>query len=603
MPDTLRAIVAILVLSVAAFGAGNWIAKLLPVSFSPLGRLACSWLGGFGVLSSALFVVGQLAFTPLSISLIVATGVLLAIPSFLRRKTHDEREHRRIPLIPAAVIIFVLALSAIAGLADIVGDWGNDAVSYHLLGPKVWLHEGVVRPVLDNSHTAFPAMAEVLFGALLWLGGPHGPGLFAVASLLVLLLIVAALGMRIGLDDCRAWWAAAFVASMPAVYAGTHTAFVDTFYASLVLAAARVAFDAERPREFVAAGLLSGFAIATKYTGLLALLALIVGMIFAMRSRDVPWRLVLRGSIMAITTALLIGAPAYIRNWILLGSPIYPPPPLLADMFHAKYLSAEAVRQFHAYIYQRGAGLGRSFSAYLLLPFNLTYHTANFNGAGGIGLYALALGPIGIVAARKNVFARCLALLALLLTTLWFVTQQESRFLIHVYAIGAVFAVFGWRYIQFWRPRHSLALCAIVVGISMAYGLFMIGKARANDVAAVFSASYAERRRQEEIPFRESFAYLNGDASVRKVLILDRSVPPYYCDKEYVKPFGQWGEQMFPDIRDAQDALEHLGELNVTHVLDVSSVAAGFQVPTNTSGLRLIFERPNQRIYKMNVSP
>ena len=344
--DAARAIAATFILCLAAFGAGTWIKKLLPASFSRFDQFTCCWLGGFGILGSALFLVGQFAFTPLSIALIVATCVLLTVPRILRRAGKNGGATPAIAVIPAIIIAFVLALTGIAGLADITGDWGNDAVAYHLLGPRVWLREGVVRPVVDNCHTAFPATTEMLFGALLQLGGPHGPGLFAIPSLLLLALVVAALGTRIGLDHKEAWWSAAFVISMPAVYAGAHTAFVDALYASFVLAAARVAFDAARPRDYVAAGLLSGFAIATKYTGLLALVALAVPM--AIRSRGMPRRSAVLWSMVAVATALLIGAPVYARNWIFLGSPIYPPPPLLAEVFHVKYLPLEAVRKFHA---------------------------------------------------------------------------------------------------------------------------------------------------------------------------------------------------------------------------------------------------------------
>jgi hypothetical protein len=80
-------------------------------------------------------------------------------------------------------------------------------------------------------------------------------------------------------------------------------------------------------------------------------------------------------------------------------------------------MSAGAISAFHAYIRQRGAGLGRSFGAFLLLPFNLTFHTSNFHGAGGIGLCPLALAPLGILASRKNA-ARVLVLLMFLLVVL-----------------------------------------------------------------------------------------------------------------------------------------------------------------------------------------
>src|SRR5258707_948486 len=273
-----RLIFATSVVALAALGAGSWLQKLLPADFSRLERLACCWLGGFGLLGAALFLVGQIAFTPLTISLVLALGVLASIGPLMRalKVAAGLRQSIQVRLIPAGVVALVLLLTAVAGLADITGDWGNDGVAYHLLGPKVWLRDGVIRPVLDNSHTAFPATAEVMYAAFLVLGGPHGPGFSAVLTLSMFLFAVAALSVRAGLDAGDAWWAAAFVAAMPAIYAGAHSGFVDVLYASFVLAAARIGLDAVRPKHFLAFGLFCGFAIATKYTGLLALPALLL---------------------------------------------------------------------------------------------------------------------------------------------------------------------------------------------------------------------------------------------------------------------------------------------------------------------------------------
>jgi hypothetical protein len=600
--DIARLAFATSVIALAAFGAGRWLERILPASFSRLDRLACCWLGGFGLLGGVLFLIGQIAFTPVTISAVLAAGVLASIGAFVRARTAAAglRQNLDVRILPAAIIALVLLLTAVAGLADITGDWGSDGAAYHLLGPKVWLRSGVIRPVLDNSHTAFPVTGEVMYGAFLALGGPHGPGFSAILTLSMFLLVVAAVSMRAGVDAGGSWWAVAFVAAMPAVYAGAHSGFVDVLYASFVLAAARIGCDAERLKHFAAFGVFCGLAIATKYTGLLALPALLLTAgIFGAKSASPRGRLLLPGLGIAAATAFVSGAPAYVRNWILLGCPIYPPPPLLASLFQAKYLSPEAVREFHAYIYQRGGGLGRGLSAFLLLPFHLTYHTANFHGAGGIGLYALALAPFGVIASRRNPFARALALLALLLTVEWFVTQQESRFLIHVYAISAIFAVLGWRYVTSHSPGWGSFLCGATIGCSLAYGLFMIGTARANDVAAALSSSFAERQRQQHIPFLDSFRFLNNEPSVQRVLIFDRSVPPYYCDKPYLKINGQWKEEALPDIPNVRQALNHLGELHVSHALDVRSEVSGFQVPANTTGLTLVFERPDQRIYRV----
>ena len=250
--DLARLIFATSAVALAALGAGSWLHRLLPADFSRLERLACCWLGGFGLLGAALFLIGQVAFTPLTISLVLALGVLASIGPLMRalKVAAGLRLSVHVQLIPAGVITLILLLTAVAGLADITGDWGNDGVAYHLLGPKVWLRDGVIRPVLDNSHTAFPATAEVMYAAFLLLGGAHGPGFSAVVTLSLFLLVVAALAVRAGLDAGGAWWAVAFVASMPAIYAGAHSGFVDVLYASFVLAAARIGLDAARPKHF-----------------------------------------------------------------------------------------------------------------------------------------------------------------------------------------------------------------------------------------------------------------------------------------------------------------------------------------------------------------
>jgi hypothetical protein len=127
----------------------------------------------------------------------------------------------------------------------------------------------------------------------------------------------------------------------------------------------------------------------------------------------------------------------------------------------------------------------------------------------------------------------------------------------------------------------------------------MIGRARASDLHAVFSLAFAEHRRHTNIPFVESFDFLNHDSSVISVLILDPSVPAYFSDRDYVKPFGQWGEQVFPNLFTPADVLSHLDQLHVSHILDVQSTISGFRVPPNFPGVILVFERPGQRIYKV----
>jgi len=73
------ALFAVTILAVAAFGAGFWIPDLLPPSFSAIERLAFTLLGGLGILSLVLFLIGQLAFTRGTILGTAALFVFLSI--------------------------------------------------------------------------------------------------------------------------------------------------------------------------------------------------------------------------------------------------------------------------------------------------------------------------------------------------------------------------------------------------------------------------------------------------------------------------------------------------------------------------------------------
>lgn len=600
----LRASFGVVMLVLAGFGCGAWIAKVLPTTCNRIERLGISLLGGLGIFSLALFLIGQISFSRPIIVTAVGAAVLLSVRPVwraLRNLNFIAQMTTRDVFIPCLIVLIVLVLTAVAGTAEITGDWNQDAVAYHLLGPTVWLREGVIRPVLDNSHTAFPQIPETLFAVLLAVGGSRAPDFSSWLTLGLLLLICAGFAMRIGLKASQGWWVAAIVATMPAVYAGSHNCFVDGLYAALVLAAARIGFDAENIKEWAIFGVFCGLAMGTKYTGLLAVPALAICCAFVLFNRDQSNRTVgIRNLCVALAIAAAVASPFYLRNWILLGCPIYPPPPGYASFCAPKYFPNEAIHEFHSYIYKRGAGLGRGLLAFLKLPFNLTYHTANFHGAGGIGLCPLALAPFGILAMRRNTFARSLGLFAFLITCMWFFTQQESRFLIPVYVVAAVFSVVGWNYVSARCGRLQRLTAASVVGISILYGLVMIASAQIENLRAVVSHDFAQLRRTREIPYLASFNYLNNDPSVRKILILDRSVPPFYSRKPYIKPVGQWGELTLPQISNSLETLPRAGELHVTHVLDVVSPVSGFQIERPGSDLELVFQSAGQRVYRVH---
>jgi hypothetical protein len=70
----LQALLGLLALLAAGFGCGAWIGKALPEGTSRAERFAFSMLGGLGLFSLALFLIGQLFFTRTTIASALIVG-------------------------------------------------------------------------------------------------------------------------------------------------------------------------------------------------------------------------------------------------------------------------------------------------------------------------------------------------------------------------------------------------------------------------------------------------------------------------------------------------------------------------------------------------
>ena len=105
----LKAILGLSIGTVAAFGAGAPIGILLPRGFRRFERIAFVLLGGFGILSTALFLVGQLSFVKRSILLILVVAIVLAIALFRRvipREVSVSSDGPKIPKIPGVAACY-----------------------------------------------------------------------------------------------------------------------------------------------------------------------------------------------------------------------------------------------------------------------------------------------------------------------------------------------------------------------------------------------------------------------------------------------------------------------------------------------------------------
>jgi hypothetical protein len=596
------AIFITLVIVGSAASIGYLLPRKLDRNLATSEAFAIRLLAGLGLLGLMLFLVGNWSWNTKVVWTVLllpmAISAVLAARRYLRAGLWRTRPALGKPSLWLILCAGILVLHAVSGLAIPAGNSGSDEISYHFLGPVVWQRTHVVRPVLDHSHTAFPENIEMLFGAGMLLGNERVPGLIGTVFAALLLIQIAGLTRRLGASSGTAWMAMAVAATMPVVIDTAERGFVDVPYASFCLAAGRLAFASTGLSGVLFAGLFAGLAAGTKYTGLMNL-ALIVSVSLIWPGANESFRHRLRKCAPLSLVALAVCSPWYLRNALQLGTPIYPPPRVLATHLHPKAFPMDAVQYFQDYIRERGKGYGRGPIEFLLLPYNFTYRPAGFHGAGGVGLVPLAFLPIALAVVRRNREAQIWVVWSILFSLAWFVTQQEARFLIPVLGLAASLGAIGARYLWDTRRPITRIFTACIVGLSIGYGLLTHIATAGERMESVFS-NRIETRRETIIPAKEAFEFLNSSPDVKAVLVLNRFLPCYYLRKPYIKVRGQYWEQPIPSVSDARAALAQIRGLHVTHILDVQGIwGTSFELSGIANPHPLVFSSPAARIYRV----
>ena len=574
---------------IAAWGVGGcfqkWLRECdgLPDSECAAMRL----LAGTGLLGLVTFLTGLLHFSVWSSAAILLAGALLNF--------RFPWPGRRWPTLSPSLIFTgaVVLLCVLSGFARPIGHTDADEITYHLHGPAMWLREQRIAPVMEEALTSFPATMEILYGMAAALSNDSAPGPLGAIFLGVLALQVRGLARRLGASVLGGDLAAAFIVGMPAITSTAENCFVDLPYAGFTLAAARLAFDGSQSRRLLLAGMFAGFAAGTKYFGLPAVLLIAFLILVFHTGKAVPR---VRAALLFSVAAALAGGAWYARNWIVLGNPVYPPPPLLWQWFPTPSFSLEASMQFKAYITERGKGLGKGLTDLLLLPVRMTYWTAWFHGGGGMGLAPLAFGAVALALVWKKRIGLEWAALAALLTVFWFYSDQEFRFLGPGVAIFAAFAGVGAGALLQQPGKISRWPAYAAIGISLAVGGLHAYSSRAGRLRAVFSPAYAEVRYREGVPYYEAFDYLNSHPEVKKVFVCQPYTPVYYLRMPYTVAFGRFREQPHPHIRTVADAVSAFHTLGCTHIMDINYYNTGFAWPETGAG-RLVFEGKDVRVY------
>lgn len=360
-------------------------------------------------------------------------AVLIAALAFLWIAV---KAFRRGPLrthLPTFLLATLLLL--IYSHALFIPPFARDDMIYHLQVPKLMAMTGRLAFDPFNANSNFPLLFEMPFAALDVLRTPLSPFVINVGFALLLVLVFhAALAARTSLTAGQRMAASVAFAATPVLFDLLHTGYAEIFFALLILLAALYYLDhldIGARGAWVKACACLGLACAVKYPGVIFAGVFIASEFFRARDR----KRLYRGAALCAASA----SPWYLKSWILTGNPVFP---LANSIFASPYISAMRFQGFHHML--ADYNMGRAPLDYLLLPFRLAMgideggpgRGAGFDGRMSL-LFAVALAGMG----WKDAGRRFITLLAAGYFAVWAVESQQTRFLLAILPIAAVYGL------------------------------------------------------------------------------------------------------------------------------------------------------------------
>ena len=403
--------------------AGNiaWISVICLISIG-VGKLALAWghmknsdsgetiifsaAVGFAIIGYSIFVVGicQMLYS-IVIYFLTAIYATLALAGWFmgKRRRVDppclqktECLGNRIPngRLTLAVNRFCLITLAICVLLCVMlvltPEIGKDALIYRIGVPKLFLAHHGIYFIPGNIFACYPFFNEMLYTWGLSLGGEILPKGTHFAITIFILFTMWKFGRRYVQKNRFELLPLLIFFTIPSVFQNAHMAYCDltlAFYTFVAIYAYLNWYNTQENLWIILCGVFSGIAMSTKYAGLYVPLSGCFGVLWGCRQKKISNSKSVRLLSLYVLFSFIVGAPFYLKNWIMTGNPLYP---LFYDIFCGKGWSAEQAGYYDTFI--KSLGMGREMVDYLLLPWNLSFY-AKMNSPIFDGL----IGPVFIL--------------------------------------------------------------------------------------------------------------------------------------------------------------------------------------------------------------
>ncbi len=281
-------------------------------------------LGLLSILVALLGFAGLLrpwAAWILVVALAVLTWRRWRQPGQLLRRVGWPRPQNNLHRIILVFAVVSLPLVAIMALAPVTA-W--DSLTYHLVGPKLYIEAGRFVHSRDIPQLGFPLLGQMQFTLGMLLVGDGAAALFHFGYGLLALALVVQLARRL-FSDAVAWYATAVLLSVPLFWELMAWPYVDVtllFYTTAVFYTFIRWRQTRQTSWLVALGMMIGFSGGLKYTAVAIPAAVTVGLMWDVRRDGVT--AVLRRLLLVGAVALVLILPWLLENTLTTGNPIYP---------------------------------------------------------------------------------------------------------------------------------------------------------------------------------------------------------------------------------------------------------------------------------------
>jgi hypothetical protein len=453
------------------------------------------------------------------------------------------------------LIIFLLALISSIAILSCVPPVSKDALTHHLAVPKLYLNHGGIYEIPSLKFSYYPMNIDLLYMIPLYLGNDIlAKYIHFIFALLTGWLIFDYLKRKI--NNLSALFGALLFLSIPIIVKLSVTVYVDLslvfFSTASILFLLKWAEKDFQLKYLIISALSCGFALGTKYNGLIVLflLTLFIPFIYSKYFQDSTrsqYRAIYYGAFF-LFISLLLFSPWLIKNFIWTNNPLYP---LFDNWFNpANVDSIYSIGPFA----QRRMLYQESLWETLLIPLRIFFQGQDNNPRyfdGKLNPFLVIL-PFFVFYGRKNDPSELqreikilFAFSILFLLFAFFMRDMRIRYITPIIAPLVILSVFGLDKIyRFEKKEYSETSKKIRIGlVSMlvCFMLFLNARYIVEQFRYIAPLSYIsgrvgrdeyiEKYRPEHAVIQYANKNLSDNARILGIFIGNRG---YYSDREVV---------------------------------------------------------------------